>query len=211
MHDRLRPGIVRSGLTRPAGMLLALTLATASAQAHPFHVSLAEAEWNAKTGQLEVALKVHATDLEKALRRHSGKPIDLDKSPETDRRIMAYLKHVFRVNATPGRPCAIKWVGKEVTVKSAWLYFEIPLPKGIEGVRFSNQIFFELLSNQVNTINFKQGRRKLTLRFTRQAAQHVARFPPPKSKRTLRRAKPSAVSKSKSPQLVQPTNDVQKP
>jgi len=211
MHDRSRPQVTSGGLTRLATMLFALTLATASARAHPFHVSLAEAEWNAKTGQLEVALKVHATDLEKALRRHSGKPIDLDKSPEADRRIIAYLKHVFRVLSPQGRPCAIKWVGKEVTLKSAWLYFEIPLPKGIEGVRFSNQIFFELLSNQVNTVNFKQGRRKLTLRFTRQSAKHVARFPPQKVKATLRRTRPFAASKSKSSQLVHPANDIQKP
>ncbi|MEO1999085.1 MAG: DUF6702 family protein [Planctomycetaceae bacterium] len=166
--------------------MLVFTLTTTPAVAHPFHVSLAEAEWNAKTGRLEVALKVHATDLEKALRRRTKKPVDLDKSPDVDRLISAYLNHVFRVQSPKGQACTIKWVGKEVTLKSAWLYFELPLPQGIEGMRFSNQMFFELLSNQVNTINFKQGRKKLTLRFTRQSATHVAKFPPPQ-KDALRR------------------------
>ena len=49
-------------------LCVATVLMTASSSAHPHHVSIAEAEWNLKTRSLEVALKVHPNDLERALR-----------------------------------------------------------------------------------------------------------------------------------------------
>src|SRR5687767_2105837 len=44
-------------------------LCTSSLTAHPFHTTTAEMEFNAKTGRLEVSLRVLASDLEEALAR----------------------------------------------------------------------------------------------------------------------------------------------
>ena len=59
--------------------LLALALglggaAPAAEGVHPFHVTLAEAEYNAESRRLEVALRVyHPLDLETALTRRAGR------------------------------------------------------------------------------------------------------------------------------------------
>lgn len=145
-----------------------------SAAAHPFHVSIAEAEFKPQTGMLEVSLRVHPSDLETALRKQTREPVVLETSPNVDEQILAYLRRAFVVKTAEGNAAEIRWIGKEVSVKHAWLYFEIPLKDGLPGAEFSQRLFFELLPDQVNTINFRQGQRQATLHFTR--AEPVKRF-----------------------------------
>ena len=165
------------------------------AQAHPTHVSIAEAEFNEKTGHLEVALRVHPIDLEHALRKRTKTRVDLDKTPDVDKLILDYLQSVFVVKNSPEeQPYKLKWVGKEVTVKSAWLFFEIPKLKHIEGRLFSNAIFFETLENQVNTINFRQGEQKATLHLTQDRPRRLATF---RKADTKDLAKPEAANKAR--------------
>ena len=187
-----------------------------SAYAHPSHVTIAEAQFNAKTKSLEVALWVQPIDLENALRRRHNKPIDLDRTPKVDELIVEYLNEVFTVTLagdqgemlkgasgnsgvaeveppvvqprSAGSPRSsqkhqnkvgsLKWVGKEVSVKAAWLYFELPLPDGCEGVTLSNRIFLELEANQVNTLNLREGKQKATLHFTREKPKATVSFAP---------------------------------
>ncbi len=146
---------------------LAFCFATAVAWGHPFHVSIAEAEYNAATKMLEVALQVHPTDLEAAVRRQSGQRIVLETSANADEQIVAYLRRSFVVKPKCSEPTTLRWVGKEVAVKHAWLYFEVSLPQGLEGVEITNSLFFELLPDQVNTMTVRDGKRRATLHFTR--------------------------------------------
>ncbi|MBW3596131.1 MAG: hypothetical protein KY475_02520 [Planctomycetes bacterium] len=153
-----------------------LLLAAGVAEGHPFHVSLAEAEYDAERSRLEVALRVHPSDLEEALRRQAGKRLVLENDG-ADPHIVAWLRRNLVVE-TPQGKADIEWVGKEVSVKHAWLYFEIPLSGGLENVVFTNRIFFDLLPDQVNTINFKDGGRRTTLHFTRGEPRRTLSFEP---------------------------------
>ncbi|MCH7546962.1 MAG: hypothetical protein IID30_11240 [Planctomycetes bacterium] len=79
-------------------------------------------------------------------------------------------------------PSIIHWIGKEITIEYAWLYFEICLPeKGVAGLEFSNRIFFELEDTQTNTINFEEVGRKTSLSFTRVKPWKRVKFPKPDS------------------------------
>ncbi len=69
----------------------------------------------------------------------------------------------------------IRWVGMEIDLRYAWLYFEICIPDGIMGLEFSNRIFFELEPDQANTINFTHGTWKTSLSFTRLQAWRMLR------------------------------------
>jgi hypothetical protein len=155
----------------------AVLLWGAAAWAHPFHVSLAEAEYDRESGVLEVALRVHPADLEEALRKQAGKRIVLDQSADADERIVAYLRRTFAMKTPQGEAAEIRWVGKEVSVKQAWLYFEVPLPGGIENVEVSQRMFFELLPDQVNTVHLRDGERRVTLHFTRAKPRGRLAFP----------------------------------
>ncbi len=148
-----------------------------SVSAHPFHVSLAEAEFNAESGALEVALRVHPADLERALRNQEMRPVDLERSKGVDRMIVRYLQSHFQVRYQADERLAVTWVGKEISVKEAWLYFEMPLGQSAGTLQITQAFFFEQLEDQVNTINFKQGKRIESLSFTRDAATKTLELP----------------------------------
>ena len=132
---------------------------------HPFHVSNAEVEWKEDTKRLEIALKVWPIDLEEALENQAQRKLDLDETEDIDKLIVAYLQSRFVFHQADGTPAKIDWLGKEVSVKSAWLYFEIPLEKSPEGLEVENRLFLEHLPDQVNLIQFKTGHKRMTLRF----------------------------------------------
>jgi len=143
-----------------------LLLSGGNLWAHPRHLSVAEAEWNAKTGRLEIALQVNPVDLEQALRRFANRPIDLDKSTGIDRLMHDYLSQSFVARDVDGKRAKLNWVGHEMDLKDAWLYFEVPLNNGPADVTFGAAYLFELLPDQANTINFRVGKQRRSLAFT---------------------------------------------
>ena len=145
--------------------------------AHPRHLSVAEAEWNAKSRRLEVALQVNPVDLEQALRLISNRPIDLDKTKGIELLLRDYIERSFVVREADGTRAKLKWVGHEVDLKDAWLYFEVPLKAGPENATFGAGLFFELLPDQANTINFRVGETRKSLTFTVDQLEAVFRLP----------------------------------
>lgn len=146
--------------------------------AHPFHASIAEAEWNPKTKKLEIALWVHPVDLEKVLNQRSKKRIDLDKTANLDKYISAYLTEVMSVKDAQGKVQKLEWVGKEIKLKGAWLYFQVSLTNGPVGAKFSNRIFFKLLPDQENTITFvdRKNKKRQSITCTRTRPEIVFRW-----------------------------------
>ncbi len=80
--------------------------------------------------------------------------------------IRRYLRKRL-VMTQAGRAVQLRWIGKEVTARWVWVYFEAPLPDGLSGLRIRNEILFDVLADQVNTINFHNGKRRETLTFSR--------------------------------------------
>ena len=156
-----------------AVLLLVTLTAGVNLQAHPFHATYTEVDWNAKTKVLEVALRVQPEDLDRVLSLRTKRKIDIEKTKGVDKLIQMYLAEVFLVEPKLKQPVAIRWIGKEVSSKEAWLYFEIPRPQGIEGLKLLNRIFLEILPDQVNTVRVRQGRQRVTLRFDRNSRKPV--------------------------------------
>jgi hypothetical protein len=131
-------------------------------------------DWNAKKKVLEVALRVQPEDLERVLRTRAKRRVNLEKTKGVDVLIQQYLAEVLLVVPQPEKPGTIRWVGKEVSSKEAWLYFEIPRPQGIENLKLLNRIFLEILPDQVNTVRFRNGKIRKTLIFNRDSRKPVA-------------------------------------
>lgn len=145
---------------------------------HPFHVTIAEVDVNAEAGTLEVAIRIYNPgDLEEAIGRKEGKKVDLEKTEDVDTLIQEYLAERFVVTRADGEPAELQWVGKEVSLKTTWLYVEIPLPDGPEGATFTNTLLFEIEADQSNTMVFGRGRDRLSLRFTRDSPSQTFRRP----------------------------------
>ena len=138
---------------------------TGRADAHAFHVTVAEAEVNHKTGCVEVAMRVHPGDLELALGRIAKRRIRLEREPKVDRLIRDYLQRSIELKTAQQKPRKIKWIGKDVSIKWAWLYFEVPMEKGLDKTTLTNKVFFEILKDQENTIVLRDGKRRQTLSF----------------------------------------------
>ena len=163
--------------------------------AHPYHFSVAELELNRETASLEVALRVFPEDLEKALRYHaerqSKKPVRLDAKEGVDERIVEYLKSAFVVVGRGAKKPAsdIRWVGKELSAKEAWLYFEIPWQGDLYGARFENRVCFEHAERQINSVAIKDGTFRTTLWFTRKEPKRMLTAKPIKKERSSAQSK----------------------
>ena len=47
-------------------------------------------------------------------------------------------------------------------------------PQGIDGLKLLNRIFLEIIPDEVNTVRFRRGKKRVTLRFDRNSRHPVA-------------------------------------
>ncbi|MEC9091333.1 MAG: DUF6702 family protein [Planctomycetota bacterium] len=139
---------------------------------HPFHVSVAEMEYNSKSQCLEVALRVWPEDLEKALTQQAKNKVDLDTTKNIDTLIFDYLNKKIKIQNPAGKTCKLTWIGKELGIKQAWLYFEVKTGLSPADFSFSNRLFFELQEDQINLFNLNFGNRRASISFAKDKAVH---------------------------------------
>ncbi len=155
-------------------VLLLPILLPGAVAAHPYHASLAEAEYNPERRSLEIALRVLPEELEAVLSERAGKPVNLDATDKVDELIVAYLNETFRLLTDQASSPALQWLGKEVSHRAAWLYFEVVIdPK----LRWSleNRVLFDYEPRQVNTVLLRLGEMQVSLTFD--ARKPVATLP----------------------------------
>ena len=114
---------------------------------------------------LEVALKVIPEDLETALQEQLGKRVNLEKTDNIDSEIVRYLSRTLQFIGTDNQRLKLTWIGKEITHKAAWLYFEVPYKKP-QTLEIRNTLLDGIShGQQVNTLVFLQGDTKQRLVF----------------------------------------------
>ena len=155
------------GLGLGAG-LLALAAPPRPAGAHPFHTTTAEARVAPTSMTLQVSLRVLPEDLEEALRRRTGARRPLEQVDDAD--IVAYLRHAMRWRHDGGTRMPPRWVGKEVSVREAWLHFDYRLPTAAQTLQLDHRVFFELEDDQINTLEFGAGPHARTVSLTREGS-----------------------------------------
>ena len=145
--------------------------------AHPFHTSHAEMEFNPKTKKLEVALRMYPGDLERAVARMQKSPVRLEKTQNINDLILRYVNSTFLTRSKDSKKWqSAKWVGKELNVKTIWVYVEIPCKDGLDGLVVRNRIFHELQANQINTVDFRERDRRLTLSFRKNKSDRTLKL-----------------------------------
>lgn len=98
-----------------------------SAAWHPQPTTLLEAQLDAESGALEVALHVVPADLETTLTRALGRSIRLDREAALEDLLSAHVQEHFRVVDAHGKTAAFTWIGMESGLRDVWLYFELDL------------------------------------------------------------------------------------
>ncbi len=114
---------------------------------HPNHTSLAEIEFNTKTGRFEVSLCVWPEDLEKALEKMVEETLKLNED-NVKEHVPKYLRNNFKLVGADSSAWTIRWVGAEIDVKKTWLYFEmVPASKAdvFKKLMYSNKLTYSNL------------------------------------------------------------------
>jgi hypothetical protein len=135
---------------------------------HPFHVTRAEIEYNAKRQTFEVALCVWPEDLERAVSKMENRDVRIDAISETSRDeiFSRYVAKKFRFVAQAKdatdeeKPVAAKmrWIGSELEIKQGWLYFEVDAKTESANWSIENQMFFRLNEDQLNQVQIRNGK-----------------------------------------------------
>ena len=146
--------------------LLSLLLVFAKAEAHPYHVSVAEMRYNAKTQALEISLKLFTDDLEKTLSEMAGKPVAINQSPEVKKLIETYLGKTFRIENNVWQARLPRFLGYEAEADAQWIHFEVSLKnENLTKIKIRNQVLLEIFPDQINMVNLEINGKKRTLIF----------------------------------------------
>ena len=161
------------------GWLLFASLVAAPALAHPYHTTIAEMDWNAARSTLEVALRLLPDDLDRAVAAWTGKPPQTTPTPDEATiaaTLTRWLEDRFIVRTAAGDAAPIAWVGRDIGVDHAWLYFEIHLADGLVGCSLEQRIMLDLEPRQVNTVLLRAEGERTTLTFSRESPSRELRF-----------------------------------
>lgn len=108
-------------------LVTSLLFAGSTAVAHPFHSSTTEIEWNDSSRRFEVAMRLSIADLEDALSAIQNRRVSVESDPARERLVKAYLTKHFSIGHKSDDECVLHWVGMELELHDAWIYFEVEL------------------------------------------------------------------------------------
>jgi hypothetical protein len=148
-------------------------------QNHALYISVCQIEHNAATKTTEVAVKVFADDLEKAVSGANNTPLHLNTKQEIKNAndlIRNYLLKSLKVKLN-NKAVVLKWVGKEYEKDDAtWCYFEVAKQKPIKTMWIQNSIFTEIYPKQNNIVQVKTPKGKKSLSLSRDDDEGILSF-----------------------------------
>lgn len=127
---------------------------------HPFYLSVTEIKYNEKNKTAEIACKIFVNDLEDALKKTTGKNVDLlnAQNKEINQKfIKEYLDQRLLIKIN-GQVKKYEMIGYEREEDAIWSYFEITkcdLPKNIE---VDNKILYDQIKEQINLVRVEIGK-----------------------------------------------------
>jgi len=135
---------------------------------HSVATTQLEMEVDQESGALEIALHLSPNDLETCLTQWNGRAIRLDKEEDIDGLITEYLQAHLSVSGADEKPASFTWVGKEIELRDAWVYFELDVRGSLEGKQLHNKLLNALHHDYVSTVSLRLPKKKMrSLRFDR--------------------------------------------
>jgi hypothetical protein len=165
-------------------MLVAVLLGPSVQAVHPFHVCVAQMEWNGTSQLWEVSIRVHPQDLERVLSQKRGKPTSIEDRdfPEL---VIPFLDQQFAIVDAPksmsiqdliaaidrkeSLPTSeLRWVGMEPERGWLWIHLEMTPPKETAGQSWLlHRIFLDQIDRQENSVRIVDGTNRYALQFKR--------------------------------------------
>jgi len=139
--------------------LLAIPLLMGST--HPFFVSITELEYSSKTKELGIATKFFPDDLEEALRKFSGKKLDVvsgEKKTTGDAINNYFTRHVQVI--VNGKPRQLSFLGYEIEKEVVWVYYHATKVSGVKTIEVINTLMYDYKAEQTNIIHIKMDEKR---------------------------------------------------
>lgn len=139
-----------------------------SGKPHPFYLSVTELKYNEKNKTMEVACKMFTNDIEGALKKLSGKKIDLinpkDKK-EVEKLLFDYVTKRLIINLN-GKVRTLKYIGYEKEEDVIWTYMEIEKCEKPKQINVSTSLLYDFLKDQINLVSVESGTYKQSSKVT---------------------------------------------
>lgn len=134
---------------------LILTLSFFSFKAaHKYYISVTQIDYVKEKESVQIISRIFIDDLEKLLRERYDESITLagkTEPKEVDVYLEKYLKEKLKVKIND-KEASIAFIGKEYDADIIKCYLEIKGIKSIQTFEISNQVLFDLFSEQQNII-----------------------------------------------------------
>lgn len=143
--------------------------------AHPFHASIAKAEYNYESKSLQVVINTFTDDVLMALTHFQKESI---KDPQTvDKFLPAYLQQHLTLQNSKGKLLPMTYIGSAAQGSTLKVYVEFFCSwKELQKTNIQYSLLFQEFDDQVNTVNIYVGSHKQTLVFTPKETQHFLTF-----------------------------------
>lgn len=132
-----------------------LILLTLNVFSHPFYVSVTAIDYHADKNRVEVSCRIFHDDLELALKKNSNQKINIIKPKDkilVDSAISQYVQKNMSIQIN-GLEKKMKYIGYEIQQDVAWCYFEIPQIQPIKTLKITNELLYEVFTNQANIMH----------------------------------------------------------
>jgi hypothetical protein len=156
----LKGKYIRLLKTTPAvkGLFLVMTFILVSSfymMKHPFYMSVVDIKQDAKQQSLNISVRLFTNDLEDALRKTTGKSIDVlnpKNKTEIDSIVFHYIKKRLAIQVN-GKLQMLHFIGYEKEEESVWAYLEIQKVVKPKTLTVDTKLLYDFLSQQVNIVH----------------------------------------------------------
>lgn len=124
---------------------------------HEYYVSVTQVEYSKESQSLQIINQIFINDFETLLRKRYDENITLDTEQESEvieTYMKRYLEDKLKISVN-GSPVNFKFIGKEYKEDITYCYLEIENVSDIQSIGVTNQILFDVFSDQQNILRMK--------------------------------------------------------
>ncbi len=145
---------------------------------HKYYISVTQIDYLQNKQSVQITTRIFIDDLEKLLRERYDETITLTgkNEPNTaDLYIERYLNEKIKIKIN-NKETSLSFIGKEYDVDLVKCYLEIEGIKKIESFEISNEVLFDLFSDQQNIIKTKINSQQKSVILFRQNPRALLKF-----------------------------------
>lgn len=134
---------------------------------HPFFLAVTEAEYDAQQKSIGISCKLFNDDLENALKKMSGQPVDIlnGNKEQNQRLILQYFDTYFRMS-TKNKVIPYFLLGYEQENDVIYVFLEAKNVAALRQLQFDIRLLHDQSNSQINLIHFRRNGKRESQRLT---------------------------------------------